>query len=367
MDSRLELLLYLLSIPGIGPKKVSAILPHITSISDLHNLTPKEIELLTGLHSKHCKEIIKPKIDLSYLHSVMEDSEKLGWQIIPYYHNKFPKLFKQFDGMPAMIFFKGNLSVFDQPGLGVVGTRKPSPYGIRSTEQLTAELVQSGFSIISGFARGIDTIAHKTALQQSGSTVAILGSGFHHIYPKENSKLIPEIIERGGILTEFLPNTIPDATNFPQRNRLISALSLGTLVVEAAETGGALITAAFALEMNREVFAVPGDIFSSSSVGTNRLIQNGQAKLVLKATDVLEEFPDIQLIHSTLKKAEPQPELSFFEQEIFDLLSNQPVHVDVLAQQTKKPISAILIELLNLEFNGLIRQLPGKYFVRKGK
>ncbi|MBK7866111.1 MAG: DNA-protecting protein DprA [Ignavibacteriales bacterium] len=252
----------------------------------------------------------------------------------------------------------------DKKALAIVGSRTPSPYGTKTASDFSRDLVNEGFTVISGLARGIDTTAHKAALSAGGRTIAVLGSGFKNIYPSENKKLAKDISTSGAVITEFAPDTKPDAINFPARNRIISGLSLGSLIVETAEKGGALHTAAFAIDQGREVFAIPGNINSLKSGGTNRLIQDGNAKLVLNVADILIEF-------KIVPKSTPEPtpviqlsELSMFEEKIYTTIGFEPLHIDQISGITGLNISECLINLLQLEFKGLVRQQPGKNFVR---
>jgi DNA processing protein len=213
-------------------------------------------------------------------------------------------------------------------------------------------------------ARGIDTVAHQTAVRSGGRTIAVLGSGLDVIYPPENRRLAQEISQYGAVVSEYFFGAKPDAVNFPRRNRLISGLTLGTIVIEAGESSGALITAQAALEQGREVFAVPGSIFSPKSLGPNRLIQDG-AKLVTNIEDILAELPQQYDMFSKSAITEPPAlQLNENEQKIMSLLSHEPMHIDLLARQANMPASQLLAVLLDLEFKNAIKQLPGKFFVK---
>jgi DNA processing protein len=260
----------------------------------------------------------------------------------------------------------------DHLALAVVGTRKPSNYGQVMAQRLSTEIVQHGFTIVSGLARGIDSIAHQGALQAGGRTLAILGSGINVIYPPENRRLFESISDYGAVLSEFPLDTKPDRWNFPRRNRIISGLSLGTLVIEAAVSSGALLTARHALEQGREVFAVPGRVDVPSSQGTNKLIKNG-AKLVESIDDILEEFPDIMqgplVSHPPSVALAPNgapasADLSADETRILALLQSEETHIEALIQDSQLPAHVVASILVTLELRGLIRQFPGKFFVR---
>ncbi len=361
-SEKILLALLLEQVSGLGIFRIRNLLRVYDSISQIQSASVKNLSSVDGIGEQSAAEIKKTKLDLEAANKIIKQVEQHQAKIFGFWMDEFPERLKNLDGMPVLLYYKGNPAALNSNGIAIVGTRNPSQYGKRITENLTTELVQNNLTIFSGFARGIDTLAHSTALKENGCTVAVLGSGFNNLYPAENKSLLPKIYENGGILTEFPPDTKPDAKNFPQRNRLISGLSLGSVIVESAESGGALITAAYALEQNREVFAIPGEVFSEKSKGTNLLIMNGTAKLILSAKDILCE---LKLDQSTNKiKARPIPELSMFEQVIFDKLDTKPKHIDELTQELNQSVSELLIQLLNLEFKGIIRQLPGKYFVR---
>jgi DNA processing protein len=223
-------------------------------------------------------------------------------------------------------------------------------------------LVQYGIAIVSGLARGIDTVAHQTALKSGGKTYAVLGCGLDYIYPPENKKLFEEIETEGMILSEYFVGTGPDAVNFPRRNRIISGVSLGTLVVEAGEKSGALITANYAVEQNREVFAIPGNINNPKSAGTNRLIQQG-AKLVQSVQDILDEISPGLIGAEPVERKIPE-NLAPMERVVLEELSEDPKHIDHLVLKLKESPARILASLLNLELSGFVRQLSGKMFIR---
>ena len=246
-----------------------------------------------------------------------------------------------------------------------MGSRSASVYGKRITERIGRELAKNGITVVSGLARGIDSIAHLSALKEGGRTLAVFGSGLDVIYPPENQKLAEKITGSGAIISEFLLGTKPEAPNFPRRNRLISGLSLGVVIVEAGEKSGALLTAACALEQNREVFAIPGNLDSKNSEGTNALIKQG-AKLVTRVEDILEELKITRKGDRT-PLAPPEQDLSQLtdtEKRIFSLISDEPHHIDKIASLTSLGVPQALSTLLSLELKGLVKQLSGKMFVR---
>jgi DNA processing protein len=253
------------------------------------------------------------------------------------------------------------------PAVSVVGARKPSPYGRAVAERLARDLASRGLVIVSGLARGVDSIAHWGALE-GGKTVAVLGSGLENIYPRENRALFEKIIEQGAVVSEFPPKSPPLGFHFPLRNRIISGLSYAVVVVEATKKSGSLISARLALEQNREVMAVPGNITSELSLGTNLLIQAG-AKLVESWEDVVEELPSPlkeQLLNQKEEEMEERPSMSEQEKRVFEHLKPDSLtHVDELVDETEFSVSETLSFLLNLELKGLIYQRPGKYFQRR--
>lgn len=284
----------------------------------------------------------------------------------------YPQYLHHIVDPPPVLYVQGSLHADDGFAVAVVGSRKPSPYGKLTAQRLSAELVQQGFTIVSGLARGIDGAAHQSALQAGGRTFAVLGSGINVVYPPEHRRLAEAISKQGAVISEFPLDTKPDRWNFPRRNRIISGLALGTLVVEASENSGSLHTVRHALEQGREVFAVPGRIDVPSSRGTNGLIKQG-AKLVETWADILEEF-----LASTRAGAlqrhrpaeQPQPSstataLTAQEVQVLAVLQGEERHIDVVIQDSQLPAHVVASILVTLELQGLIRQFPGKLFARR--
>ena len=285
-----------------------------------------------------------------------------GASMVTSWDDDFPRLLSEIYDPPAFLWVKGSLQAEDE-AISIVGTRRPTAAGRRIAHTLALELASIGFTIVSGLAYGIDACAHKGALEAGGRTIAVLGSGIDRVYPERHAALARDITERGAVVSEFPMGSKPDAGNFPRRNRVVSGLSRGTLIVEAYRDGGALITARLALEQNREVFAVPGPITSKASEGTNRLIQLGQAKLVQSIDDVLDEL-DFERTASAvarpnaLKLSDLTPE----ERALCRALGNDTLHIDRLCAGSGLDPSAALVHLLNLEFRGIVRQLAGRQF-----
>ncbi|HLC42447.1 MAG TPA: DNA-processing protein DprA [Methylomirabilota bacterium] len=277
----------------------------------------------------------------------------------------YPPHLEPIPSPPPFLFVRGRYQREDALALAIVGSRQPTPYGVRVAEQLAGELSIRGITILSGLARGIDTAAHRGALAAGGRTIAVLGSGVDVIYPPENRRLVDRLLEHGALVSQFPMGTPPLPGYFPARNRVISGMSLGTIVVEAAEKSGALITAGFAGELGRDVFAVPGNITSRMSDGTNRLIQDG-AKLVRGWEDVVAELPDVwrRLLKEPQAAASQSSQYDVNEGAILSLLSDEPVSIDQLIRQSGLPSNRVSALLLELELKGLVRKAPGQCYTR---
>lgn len=315
----------------------------------------KEKDLET-LDTNFARAIIvsRKKIDPERL---LQEVLKKGIRILTIKDKNYPKLLKEIGDPPFLLYVKGEIKKEDNFSMAVVGSRRPTNYGREVTESLTQALVLQGFTIVSGMARGIDSIAHKTALEAGGRTIAVLGSGVDVIYPPENKKLYEEIAQNSAVISEFPPGTQPTPYNFPQRNRIIAGLSLGVLVTEAAEKSGALITAGFAGEFGREVFAVPGPIYSKLSAGTSALIKDG-AKLVYKVQDILEELGLEQKALEDLSDAKVGPDTGEMKM-ILELLQNEPKHVDEIIKETKLSAAQVSSFLSMMEISGFVKSMGG--------
>ncbi len=344
-------------VSGIGPKRIRAILRKYPDITDITRLKLPDLIRVEGISRELAGNILK--MDDSPGKTALENILKINGRYLTYWEPAFPERLRSIYDAPIGIFVLGTLRKI--PLLGVVGTRKPTTYGKKIAGSITAELVRAGLGIVSGMARGIDTIAHHACLEQGGYTIAVLGSGPDVCYPAGNRKLREEIVEKGAVISEFLPGTRPDAVNFPKRNRIISGLSRGILVVEAAKKSGAIISALYALDQNREVFAVPGPVNSDQSSGCHRLIQEG-AKLVTDASDILEELNLKPVMEQVT--LQPEPELTADEKKVFGELNAGKVHIDDLCRKLNRDTPEILSVLLMLELKNLVIQLPGKYFMK---
>ncbi len=360
-------ILQLSKIEGIGVNKLRTLISNFTSPLEVFHADTTELNSIEGINSTISKRIKKEAEEnnfLSFAEQQITLAEKNKCRVISYWDEEFPFLLRKIYDPPVILFTKGNFEKSDENALAVVGTRLPTNYGKKQTEKIVSELIGYRITIISGLARGIDTIAHTSALKYGGRTISVLGSGLDVIYPPENKNLFHEISECGCVVSEFTFGVKPDAVNFPRRNRIISGLSLGTIVIETDINGGARLTAQFALDQNREVFALPGNIEVKQSHGTNLLIQRGQAKLITSADDIISEFGNKFKIQSKEVKKVDTSQLNIFESKLFEIINSEPIHIDALAEKTGSQTSECLVHLLTLEFKGLIKQLPGKYFIR---
>jgi DNA processing protein len=364
--------------PGVGPRAAAKLLERFGRPEAVFDATRAELERLRL--RPEAIESIRARDTFEKAATEIERVRALGAEVLLLDDGVYPQLLREIFDPPITLYVRGAWSAcLDAPCVAVVGSRRSSTYGQNAAMMLARDLAQRGVTIVSGLARGIDAAAHRGALEAGGRTVAVMGTGLDQVYPRDHKKLVEEILAQGGALvSEFPLETPPAPQNFPYRNRVISGLSLGVLVVEASENSGSLITARLALEQGREVFAVPGNITSRNSFGTNYLIKGAGAKLVQQWQDVCAELPPE--IAALLLPPEPKKKekglveqlslvpdnLTATEQAIWRLLStDDPAHIDHLAVVSKLSISELTSALLGLEMRELIRQLPGKCFVRK--
>jgi DNA processing protein len=284
-----------------------------------------------------------------------------GVELVRVIDSAYPALLKGVPDAPAVLFVKGQLPGNDEPAVAVVGTRRATAYGRQAAEKIAGELARAGVVIVSGLARGIDAVAHNAALAAGGRTIAVLGSGVDRIYPSEHKGLAQRVVGSGALVSEFPLGEPPDAPNFPRRNRIVAGLARGTLVIEADRESGALITVDFALEQGRDVYAVPGSIFSPVSRGTNSLIKDG-AKPVTSAEDILEDFE-----MRAVEAVSPPPAADTDEEAVvLALLSTDPMHIDDIGRLARLPMSILGGTLAMMELKGMARQVGGQYYVRTG-
>lgn len=349
-------------VPEVGPKRFISLLNHLGSPGDVFSSSFKELEKIPDIGKVVAQNIKNFK---SWDEAEKQSSRvvKEGIRFITLKSPEYPANLKNIYDPPPYLFLKGEIKKDDQKALAIVGTRTPSPYGKLIAEKITCGLVEKGLTVISGFARGIDSLSHHYALESKGRTIGVLGSGLDVIYPPENKPLAERIEKNGALISEFLLGAQPEGTNFPKRNRLISGLSWGVIIIEAGVKSGALITAKLALEQGREVFAVPGNISSKGSEGTNWLIKKG-AVLVTRTEDILEELKGLPSEDEKEFKKEKKFTLSEQEDKIYQLLSTEPAHIDRIAKESALSTPQALSLLLNLELKGLVKQLSGKNFIR---
>jgi len=318
-----------------------------------------------GLSQSKASALLSKK-NLDQAAADVERCRQKGYTVLTLEDKKYPEYLRETFDPPHVLYCAGDVEILKEPAVSIVGARKPTTYGRAIAHKLAGDLASCGLAIVSGLARGIDSIAHWGAVKK-GRTVAVLGSGLENIYPKENSRLAEKIAGNGAVITEFPLRVQPLGFHFPQRNRIIGGLSLATVVIEATMKSGSLITARLALEQNREVLAVPGNVTSDLSQGTNWLIKAG-AKVVEGWKDVVEELPYSirdELLSCGEQKTEERVELDKRETEIYEQLSPETaLHVDEILDRTGFSVSEALSVLLNLEIKGHIMQLPGKYFQR---
>ena len=367
-------MLALSRIPGVGSNRLRSLVSRFGDVPSTGEITARDLAGVEGFSKKLASQVAaflkSARFDdgKRYAEIQLSKLNKIGGQILTFRDTRYPEHLKKIYDPPPYLFIRGEPVAQDQFSLAIVGTRSPSEYGMMMAEQFSEEFARLGITVVSGLARGIDTVAHSTALKKSGRTLAVIGSGLDVVYPPENKNLLERIAHHGAVLSECEMGAKPDAVNFPRRNRIISGLSLGTLVIETDLTGGAMITASTALDQNREVFAVPSNANIRRNRGCNSLIKDGRAKLVESIDDILQELSTRLrplLKESSVAGHSPPADLTLFEQRLHDLLDERPSHIDALAERAGMPTPDVLVNLLSLEFKGLVKQLPGKIFVRK--
>ncbi len=361
---------------GLGPSRIKKLIEVYGAPDRVFEASLTELEA-TGMRAVSAQSIANGK-SMELAQQECAKAVEAGARIVSLSDPEYPSRLNEIYDPPIILFVKGSVAALSQPGIAMVGTRHPTPYGNGMAERLSSDLAARGLVIISGLARGIDTASHRGAVAAKGKTIAVLGTGIDIMYPKENTRLTEQIIALGGaLITEFPVGTPPTPQNFPIRNRIISGMSAGVLVVEAAEYSGTRITSRLALEQNRDVYAVPGNVTNKGSWGPNTLIKQG-AKLVATWEDVWEELPaDVQVTlgaRQPNESAEPETASLFpdearspHEKKILKLLkADESTHIDQLVELLEEEISAseIFAALFELELNGKVRQLPGKNFVK---
>ncbi len=348
-------------IPNLGPKSQIKLVNYFKDIESAWHGSLDDYKK-AGITSKAANSILKTRTIINLEEEFLK-LEKEGIEILTIEDPGYPKSLKQIHDPPVVLYTRGKIENTDDFAIGVVGSRKTTSYGKIVTQEIVRELATNGLTIVSGLAMGIDTEAHTAALQNKGRTIAVLGSGldWNHIYPQMNKKLVERIIEdNGAVISEFPYGTVPNKFNFPRRNRVVSGLSKGILVIEASEKSGSLITANYALNQNREIFAIPGDIFKTSYAGTNNLIKKG-AKLVTTANDILEELDltDIKQYSSARKLVADNPD----EEKILAVLSKDPIYKDQIIRKIELDPAKVLSTLSLMEIKGYVKDVGGGKFV----
>ncbi|MBQ4864096.1 DNA-processing protein DprA [Pseudoalteromonas sp. MMG013] len=341
---------------GLGLSSIKALMDH----GDLNHLFNLNIDELKNLGLAESVAVQLVKVDWQYIDALISHCETLSIAIVSYFDSRYPPLLKQICTAPLLLFCRGNIDLLVQPQIAIVGSRSATATGLEIAAEFSYQLTQSGLVVTSGLARGVDGAAHKGALAHLGETIAVLGTGTDIIYPKRHQQLYQQIIERGLVVSEFLPGTLAKACNFPRRNRIISGLSLGVLLVEAEIKSGSLITARYALEQNREVFAIPGSIKNPLSQGGHFLLKQG-AKLTEHVSDILEEvsfLPENSLytIESMAKNDISQEDCRVLQNLGFEVTS-----VDTLTQRTQWPVEKVVARLLDLELEDKVERVLNGY------
>ncbi|MBI4187774.1 MAG: DNA-protecting protein DprA [Chloroflexi bacterium] len=339
-------------VPGIGRVRLSQLENHFSNLEDAWKATPAELKQ-AGLDNSAIRAAAtwRPKISLE---EEMEKLERFGVTVLTWHDPDYPSRLKEIYDYPPLLYIRGSLLPEDEWSLAVVGTRRATVYGRQVTEELVTDLARNKITIASGLAKGIDSVAHHSALEAGGRTIAVFACGLDSVYPPENAELARRIMQQGALISEYPLGTRPRAENFPRRNRILSGLSLGVLVTEAGETSGAMITARMALEQNREVFAIPGSILSPASNGTNHLIQDG-AKLVRDYTDILEELNLTAVAHQIeMKEIIPASDT---ESLLLKKLGAEPTHIDEVCRSSGLAIATVSSTLAMMELKGLVKQV----------
>lgn len=349
-----DLAIALSLLPFLTPNRTRLLLEYFDPISAACNASSTVIQALLSVTPEQADQVRNPLTP-----EVRERVAALRDSVVTLGDQRYSAQLREIIDPPLALHFRGDVSLLAGPAVAIVGSRRASPYGLNAAEHLARKLVSAGLAIVSGMARGIDAAAHHAALEAGGRTIAVLGTGIDIVYPRSHQRLFRRMAETGLVVSDFPPGTPPKRENFPMRNRLISGLTLGTIIVEATSRSGSLITARMAAEQGREVFAVPGSIFSAGTEGTHRLIQYG-AKLVHDAEDVLHELPgDLRLPQT--RETEPESPL----REVLAALSRDDAfHIDTLAARLRRTPGEVAESLLQLELGGWIRAMPGARYVR---
>jgi DNA processing protein len=364
MDTELLYLTALLKVQGIGPVTARNLISYSGGVEAVFKQRPAALRKIPEVGPKTPIERIVKGETLSQAEEELKQMQALGARALSFLQSDYPDALRTLTNAPLLLFALGNLDFNQHIGLSIVGTRTPTDYGKTQTRRFARHFAEGGFNVVSGLAFGIDIEAHKETLAAGGITTAVVAHGLDKVYPAQHKAQAKQIVENGGaILTEFFLNTPADAINFPSRNRIIAGLSKATVIIEAAETGGSILTASLANDHHREVFALPGPVHSERSKGCHKLIREHKAALVTAPEEVLEEL-NLAYNGRTAEAAQNIPLLSAEELEIYHHLNLDGILLDDLALRTNRTISHLMSTLLAMEFKGAVRQLPGRKFVR---
>jgi DNA processing protein len=341
-------------VKGIGAVRLRTLLDTFGDAQSAWH-APTEALISAGLSAKIVDNLCKLRSNVS-LDEVWDRLKKQNIEVLTWEDDQYPTRLRDIDSAPPVLYVRGYIDAEDQWAVAIVGTRRITAYGQQVAERISTYLSSNGITVVSGLALGVDTVAHRACLDAGGRTLAVLGSGVDQIYPPQNRALADKIIENGALISDYAPGTAPEANNFPPRNRIIAGLSLATVVIEADIRSGALITANFALEQGREVFAVPGNVFSPQSRGPNRLIQNG-AHPLLDPKEILEVFDLTRVIEQ--REARVVLPSNTTEAQLFEVLGYEPLHIDEVRAKTNLPIDQVTATLAMMELKGMVRQVGG--------
>jgi len=347
-------------VPQFGRARIALLEGHFGKLEDAWRAGASDLQA-AGISGSALSALLTARDGITP-QSELERMESLGVQALTWHDDAYPACLKEIYDRPPVLYVRGNLTAVDAWSVAVVGTRRATVYGRQAAEELSEALARNRITVVSGLARGIDSIAHKAALKTGGRTIAALACGLDMVYPPENLRLAQEVMESGALVSDYPVGTQPRSEFFPRRNRIMVGLSLGVLVVEADIKSGALITARQALDENREVFAVPGSIFSPTCRGTNWLLQAGQAKLVTRIEDVLEELNLTMATHQ-MEAKEVLP-ADHTEASVLRMLSQEPIHIDEVLRGSGLEISTVSSALAMLELKGMARQVGNMNYVR---
>lgn len=354
-------------VPGVGPRIAEALLERFGSPTGILDAAPSDLRSTPGVGVKLARNISLARETIDFADE-MQAMKSANIAAVLKSDERYPRILQEIPDPPLLLYMKGELIPADALAISIVGTRHATPYGLRTASRLSASLARAGFTIISGLARGIDAAAHRGALEAGGRTIAVLGGGILNLYPPEHRELASDVIANGALLSESPPRQSPTTGSFPRRNRIVTGMSLGVIVIEAADRSGALISARHAMEQNRTVFAVPGQIDSRASRGCHRLIRDG-ARLIESVDDVLEELgPLVDPVADDEGRTLHHPaELQLNEQElaILNAIGNDPTQIDAIVSACGLPIPRVLATISVLEMRNLVRRISGQLVVRK--